>query len=257
VTAVLVIAGTDSSGGAGLVRDVRTLAHFGTAALCAVTAVTAQSDAQLLAVEVLRPELVRAQIAAALGRGTVTAVKTGMLATRATVEVVADALAARDSPPLVVDPVLAASSGGELLDVAGRQALIEHLLPRATLLTPNIPEAAALLGSRPGSSEEELLEQARALCARGARAVLLKGGHAQGTQAVDWLVSRNGSVQRFSAPRAAVRMRGTGCALASAVAAGLATGLALEPACERAKRHVTDLLQACATRVNQHGGHSL
>jgi hydroxymethylpyrimidine/phosphomethylpyrimidine kinase len=257
VTAVLVIAGTDSSGGAGLSRDVHTLAHLGANALCAVTAVTAQSDTQLLAVEVLPAELVRAQIAAALGGGTVRAVKTGMLATGATVEVVADTLAAHASLALVVDPVLAASSGGELLDARGREALVDRLLPRATLLTPNIPEAAALLGSRPGSSEEELLEQARALCARGARAVLLKGGHADGAQAVDWLVTRDRGVQRFSAPRAPVQMRGSGCALAAAVAAGLATGLALESACERAKRHVTELLQACARRVNQHAGGSL
>jgi hydroxymethylpyrimidine/phosphomethylpyrimidine kinase len=243
VSAVLVIAGTDSSGGAGLTRDVAALAHFGSAALAAVTAVTAQTDARVAAVEVLAPQLVRAQIASAFATGRVRAIKTGMLATRATVEAVAAEIAAAPPVPLVVDPVLTATSGAELLDTGGRTALLELLLPRAALLTPNIPEAAALLGARPGSSEEELLAQARALCQRGAAAVLMKGGHAGGALAIDWLVRRDGSVQRLAAPRLERDLRGTGCALASACAAGLAAGLELPAACERAKQYVTDLLQ--------------
>jgi hydroxymethylpyrimidine/phosphomethylpyrimidine kinase len=246
VTAVLVIGGTDSSGGAGLTRDVATLTHFGVAALAAVTAVTAQTDREVVAVELLPAPLVRAQIVTALAGAPVRAIKTGMLGGRAIVEAVAAALPPRERVPLVLDPVLAATSGGELLDAAGRDALRSRLLPRATLLTPNIAEAATLLAAVPAASPAEMIEQGRALCALGPAAVLMKGGHASGARAIDWLVSREGSVREFTAPRLARRRRGTGCALASAIAAGLAAGLALELAIERAKEHVTTLLQAGA-----------
>jgi hydroxymethylpyrimidine/phosphomethylpyrimidine kinase len=246
VSAVLVIAGTDSSGGAGLTRDVATLAHFQTAALCAVTAVTAQTDGAVEAIEAVPAALVGAQIRCALDSQRVRAVKIGMLAMRATVEAVAQALGAGGHLPLVLDPVLISSSGRELLDRAGRRALLASLLPRATLLTPNIPEAALLLEARPASSEDELLAQARALCIRGAAAVLLKGGHGVGSSSVDWLVSTDGSARAFTAPRSAQAQRGTGCALASAIAAGLAADLPLAAACERAKDYLTALLQGGA-----------
>jgi hydroxymethylpyrimidine/phosphomethylpyrimidine kinase len=246
VTAVLVIAGTDSSGGAGLARDLATLAHFGVEPLCAVTAVTAQTDREVVAVELLPPALVRAQIGAALATGRAAAVKIGMLGSRAIVEAVAGTLAPRDSLPLVLDPVLAATSGGELLDAEGRAALAALLLPRATLLTPNIPEAAALLGCAPASSPEQIIGQGRALCALGASAVLMKGGHARGALAIDWLVTCEGSVREFTAARGAAQRRGTGCALSSGIAAGLAAHLPLAVACERAKAHVTKLLQQLA-----------
>jgi hydroxymethylpyrimidine/phosphomethylpyrimidine kinase len=243
VTAVLVIAGTDSSGGAGLTRDVATLTHFGVEALCAVTAVTVQTDARVEAVELMPPTLVRAQIAAALGTGRVRAIKIGMLGARATVEAVAAAIQASAAVPVVLDPVLAATSGGGLLDAGGRAALRELLLARATLLTPNIPEAAALLGEPAASREEQLIAQARALCALGAAAVLLKGGHAGGPLAIDFLVSGESGVRRFAMPRSGARRRGTGCALAAGIAAGLAANMELGAACERAKRYVTELLQ--------------
>ncbi|MGH8133344.1 MAG: hydroxymethylpyrimidine/phosphomethylpyrimidine kinase [Steroidobacteraceae bacterium] len=248
MTAVLVIAGTDSSGGAGLTRDACTLAHFNTQILCAVTAVTAQSHSALAAVQAVAPSLVRAQIATGLASGRVRAIKIGMLGTRATIEAVAESIPANQRLPLVLDPVLAASSGAELLDADGRRALLALLLPRATLLTPNIPEAAALLDARPASSQEELLAQARALCVLGAAAVLLKGGHGAGPAAVDWLVSTDGSVHAFTAPRSATQCRGTGCALAAGIAAGLAANVGLIEACERSKRHVTELLQHGLTR---------
>jgi len=242
VTAVLVIAGTDSSGGAGLTLDAATLAHFGVEARCAVTAVTAQTDAAVSAVAVLPPELVRAQITSALADGGVGAIKIGMLATRATVVAVAGAVPPRAVLPLVLDPIWAATSGGELLDRGGREALRELLLPRATLLTPNIPEAAALLERAPAVSDEEIVAQARALCELGAAAVLVKGGHATGAAATDWLVLADGRTRSFTTPRLGAQRRGTGCALSSAIAAGLAARLTLEGACERAKRHVTELL---------------
>jgi hydroxymethylpyrimidine/phosphomethylpyrimidine kinase len=243
VTAVLVIAGTDSSGGAGLTRDVATLTRFGVAALPAVTAVTAQSDREVTAVELLAPQRVLAQIAAALATRRVAAVKIGMLGSQAIVRAVAAALPPRELVPLVLDPVLAASSGVELLDREGREALIAELLPRTTILTPNLPEAAALLGSAVAASTMEILAQGRALCARGAAAVLMKGGHAAGALATDWLVTRAGAVQEFTAPRLSAQRRGTGCALASGIAAGLASQLSLAAACARAKGYVTELLQ--------------
>ena len=243
MTAVLVIAGSDSSGGAGIARDVQTLAHFGVAALCALTAVTAQSDAQLTAVHLVPPDMVRAQIEAAFATRQAGAIKIGMLGRRATVLAVAASLATREPLPLVLDPVLASSSGGELLDAAGQAALCETLLPRTTLLTPNIPEAAALLGTPRARTEDELLRQAEALLALGPRAVLLKGGHGEGAVAVDLLLIRAEGLQRLSAPRCDATRRGTGCALSSAIAAGLAAGAALPEACARAKRYVTALLQ--------------
>jgi hydroxymethylpyrimidine/phosphomethylpyrimidine kinase len=242
VSTVLVIAGSDSSGGAGLTRDVRTLTRLDTRALCVVTAVTAQSDTHLAAVHVVPARLVRAQITAALATRRVDAIKIGMLATRATVLAVAAALPVT-APPVVLDPVLASSSGGELLDSAGRSALCAALLPRATLLTPNIPEAAALLGTGRAGSEAELLQQAAALLALGPQAVLLKGGHGGGAEASDLLLAAHAPPRWLRGPRINAVRRGTGCALSAAIAAGLAAGLELTTACERAKQHVTRLLQ--------------
>jgi len=243
VTAVLVIAGSDSSGGAGLARDLHTLAAFRTQALCAVTAVTVQSDSRVIAVHPLPPDTVRAQIEAALATGRVGAIKIGMLGTRAIALTVAACLPPREQVPLVLDPVLASSSGAALLDPLGREVLRESLVPRATLVTPNIPEAAALLGAEPATTEEEVLRQAHAWLALGPAAVLIKGGHGSASEAVDLLLSAGGSPRRLVASRSARTQRGTGCALASGIAAGLAAGLELGEACARAKRHVLELLE--------------
>jgi hydroxymethylpyrimidine/phosphomethylpyrimidine kinase len=243
VSAVLVIAGSDSSGGAGLVRDVRTLTELGIDALCAVTAVTAQSDHEVIAVYPLPHEMVRAQIEAALATGRVGVIKIGMLATAATVRAVAESLGTHEALPVVLDPVLTASSGGALLDADGLGALREVLLRCAHLLTPNIPEAAALLAAPVAQSEAELLRQGQALLALGPRAVLLKGGHSSGPEATDLLVSAGQPLRRFAAPRIGATRRGTGCTLASAIAAGLAAHLTLAEACARAKSYVTQFLQ--------------
>ena len=242
MSAVLVIAGSDSSGGAGLARDLHTLARFDTQAMCAVTAVTVQSDSRVIAVHPLAPETLRAQIESALATGRVGAIKIGMLGTGAIARAVAACLPPREQIPMVLDPVLASSSGAALLDAGGREALREGLVPRATLVTPNIPEAAALLGMQPATTEEELLCQAHAWLALGASAVLIKGGHGSTSEAVDLLVSAGGSPRRLIAARSARTHRGTGCALASGIAAGLAAGLELGDACARAKRHVLELL---------------
>ena len=238
--AVLVIAATDSSGGAGLTRDVRVLTDFSADALCAITAVTAQSDSRVSAVHHIPPQIIRAQIDAAFATRRVGAIKIGMLGTCATVEAVVESLAAAASVPIVLDPVLVASSGGVLLDAEGRAAMRERLFPRVMLITPNIPEAAALLDEDVATSERVLIEQARRLLALGPQAVLLKGGHMAGEEAVDLLISGNHGLQRIASARLHATSRGTGCALASAISAGLASGTSLFESCQRAKRYVAE-----------------
>lgn len=242
--AVLVIAGSDSSGGAGIVRDLRVLADLGAQALCAVTAVTAQTHAAVVGVHHVPPDFVRAQIHTALDTTSPGAIKIGMLGTAATVRAVADALPRNGSIPIVLDPVLLSSSGGVLLDEAGRAEMLARLLPLAAVLTPNIPEAASLCGASPAAGPEALVAQARRLLSRGARAVLLKGGHGEGPQAVDLLISSEGAPIWLSSPRIEGRCRGTGCALASAIAAGLAGGASVEAACRAAKQYVLSMLGA-------------
>jgi hydroxymethylpyrimidine/phosphomethylpyrimidine kinase len=269
--AVLVIAATDSSGGAGLTRDVRVLTDFGVDALCVVTAVTAQSDKKVTAVHHVPPEVIRAQIAAAFATRQIGAIKIGMLGTQATVEaVVAELLAVRRSGlnaslpaaiPIVVDPVLVSTSGGVLLDPGGQAALTGSLFRIATLVTPNVPEAAALLGEPLAADEADLIRQGERLLDFGSHAILLKAGHpyAGGTdteEAVDLLISRAAAnsrpahgglasefaIERIASKRVAGSSRGTGCALASAIAAGLAAGKTLGEACRAAKHYVLGML---------------
>ena len=257
---MLVISATDSSGGAGLTRDVRTLTDFCVDALCVVTAVTAQSDTRVAAVHHVPPDVIRAQISAAFETRRVGAIKIGMLGTRATVDVVAECLATAQGDeasvrgdmtstraptahmPIVLDPVLVSSSGGILLDAAGRASLLEHLLPLATLITPNVPEVGALLGEPAAADEPELIRQGRRLLEYGTRAVLLKGGHATGEEAVDLLVTAANDVERINSKRVTGSSRGTGCALASGIAAGLASGQSLAAACKNAKHYVLERL---------------
>jgi hydroxymethylpyrimidine/phosphomethylpyrimidine kinase len=240
--AVLVIAATDSSGGAGLTRDVRVLTDFGADVICAITAVTAQSDSRVTAVHHVPPEVIRAQMAAAFETRHVAAIKIGMLGTRATVEAVAGSIPQNVSIPIVLDPVLVSSSGGILLDAGGLAAMRQYLFPRVTLVTPNVPEAAALLDEDAATSEHVLIEQAKSLLNFGPQAVLLKGGHLDGEEAIDLLVCRHHGLQRIRSARISATSRGTGCALASAIAAGLASGSSLFEACQHAKRYVVDLL---------------
>jgi len=264
--AVLVIAATDSSGGAGLTRDVRVLSDFSVDALCVVTAVTAQSDQKVTAVHHVPPDVIRAQIAAALATRQVGAIKIGMLGNRATVEAVVEGLGAggaalggslpgvpppggsslSEGPshgiPIVVDPVLVSTSGGVLLDAGGRAALTGALFPLATLVTPNVPEAAALLGETLATDEGGLVQQGLRLLGFGSRAILLKGGHTDGEDAVDLLISGGGTVERMASQRVAGTCRGTGCALASAIAAELAAGSPLNEACRAAKNYVLGML---------------
>lgn len=231
---VLFIGGMDSSGGAGLLRDTATAQALGAAFRVAVTAVTAQSDREVAATLSVPPDMVTTQIALATAGGIAVA-KTGMLANRPVVEAVATALPA---VPLVVDPVLCASSGAALLDDEGLEALITHLLPKAALITPNLPELDAISAhiGRPGAPEAAVAE---ALMARGAAAVLVKGGHGGGKDMCEDRLYRPGRERLiFSSPRFPGSLRGTGCQLASAIAIGLGRGLDLPDAVMLARAQV-------------------
>jgi hydroxymethylpyrimidine/phosphomethylpyrimidine kinase len=240
---VLIIAGSDSSGGAGVLRDVQVLTQFAVDARCAVTAVTAQTDTHVAAVHYLPPQLIRQQIGSALETGEIAAVKIGMLGTCAIVQAVAESLPARDRVPIVLDPVLTSSSGKALLEAAALNALRELLMPRVTLITPNLPEAAVLLGEEVATSEPAIFDQAQRLLRFDVRAVLMKGGHAAGEESVDVLVTRSDPPIFLRAARKRATLRGTGCALSSAIAAGLALKNPLVVACERAKAYVWNQLQ--------------
>ncbi|WP_335946167.1 hydroxymethylpyrimidine/phosphomethylpyrimidine kinase [Salipiger bermudensis] len=229
---VLCIGGIDSSGGAGLLRDAATLAAMGLESCAAVTAVTAQSDAAVREVQFMPPALVASQIAAAC-EGPVDAVKIGMLGHAALVDAVASALPDR---PLVLDPVLVSTSGRSLLDDDGIAALLGRLVPRATVMTPNLPELDALAAALGASSEKAI----GLLQDKGCRALLVKGGHdATPEVATDRLYRASAPVAEFHAPRLDGTLRGTGCQLASAIAGGLAQRLDIERAVQNAKHMLT------------------
>jgi hydroxymethylpyrimidine/phosphomethylpyrimidine kinase len=240
----LTIAGSDSSGGAGIQADLKTFSALGVYGASVLTALTAQNTRGVQGVEPVRPEFIVAQLASVLDDLDVRAIKTGMLANSAIVSAVASALKRVPDIPLVVDPVMVATSGDRLLSPDAVAAYKAELFPRATLVTPNLPEAAALLGVGVAGSEDEAVGQARAIAAFGSRAVLVKGGHRQGATAVDILVSGE-TVVRLTEPRIETQhTHGTGCTLSAAIAALLARGEELEAAVRRAKDYVTAAIVA-------------
>ena len=223
---------------------MKTFSAFGVYGASVLTALTAQNTRGVQGVEPVRPEFVEAQLRSVLDDLDVRAIKTGMLANSAIVSAVAGALARVPAVPLVVDPVMVATSGDSLLAPDAIAALKGELFPRATLVTPNLPEAAALLGVSVATSENEAIEQARAIAVFGSQAVLVKGGHGHGAEAVDILVSGD-AVVRLAAPRIETRhTHGTGCTLSAAIAALLACGEELERAVRRAKAYVSAALAA-------------
>ncbi|KMW59461.1 Hydroxymethylpyrimidine phosphate kinase ThiD [Candidatus Rhodobacter oscarellae] len=226
----LTIAGSDSGGGAGIQADLKAFSALGVYGASVITAVTAQNTKAVTAVHGIPLDVVTAQIEAVLSDLDVAAVKIGMLATSEIIHTVAEALAGYDGP-VVLDPVMIAKSGDALLAEEAVATLREVLLPRATVLTPNLPEAGVLLGEPQAMSREEMLRQGAALGAMGARAILMKGGHGAGETCHDVLISGGEVVAEFSAPRLATKnTHGTGCTLSSSIAAGLAKGLSLEAA---------------------------
>ncbi|WP_129774752.1 hydroxymethylpyrimidine/phosphomethylpyrimidine kinase [Peristeroidobacter soli] len=243
---VLVIAGTDSSGGAGLVRDVQVITELGARASCVVTAVTAQTNSEVVTSYALAPGLVRQQLRAALRANDVRAIKIGMLGTGANVRAVLDELLDSSDIPIILDPVLCSSSGATLLDPEGERLLRDQLLRRSTLVTPNLIEAGVLLDEPIAKDEGEQATQAEKLLRFGSVGVLLKGGHGTDGDSVDVLATRTGPPLLFRAKRLDVTMRGTGCALSSAIAALMASGMPMELACQRAKTYVHDKLRGLA-----------
>jgi hydroxymethylpyrimidine/phosphomethylpyrimidine kinase len=239
---VLTIAGSDSGGGAGIQADLKTFAAHGVHGTSAITAVTAQNSLHVVEAFALEPRLVVAQIEAVAADMRVAAAKTGMLANRGIVEAVAEAVTRLGIPHLVVDPVMVAKGGDSLLDAGAVRAYVDALFPVATVVTPNLPEAAALLG-RPVRTLHEMRAAARELKARGAGAVVVKGGHLEG-DAVD--VFFDGRIlEELTVPRiATANTHGTGCTFAAAIAARLGRGEALLEAVRGAKEFVTEAIRA-------------
>jgi hydroxymethylpyrimidine/phosphomethylpyrimidine kinase len=240
----LTIAGSDSSGGAGIQADLKTFGAFGVYGASAITALTAQNTRGVQAVEAVTPTFVVAQMESVFSDLAVRAIKTGMLANRAIVEAVAQRLAGVPEIPVVVDPVMIATSGDALLTDDAIQSVLHVLMPRAALITPNLAEAARLLGIAPAQNEAEMVAQAKAIHARGGRAVLVKGGHGGGADATDILFDGQ-TVSRYSGPRIVTHhTHGTGCTLSAAITAGLARGELLPAAIGAAKDYVTRGLKA-------------
>ena len=241
----LTIAGSDSGGGAGIQADLKTFSALGVYGASVITAVTA--------VEAISPALIRAQIEAVFADLPPQAVKTGMLGDSQTICTVADSLAAVALPYLVIDPVMVAKSGDKLLADAAIATLRERLIPLATLITPNLPEAGELLG-RPVTTRDDMPQAAADLLALGCHAVLLKGGHLVGDASDDLLLTTGGATWLSAARHPGKNTHGTGCTLSAAITAGLARGLALVDAVHAAKDYIGAAI-AAADRLHVGSGH--
>jgi hydroxymethylpyrimidine/phosphomethylpyrimidine kinase len=240
----LTIAGSDSSGGAGIQADLKTFAAFGVYGASVITALTAQNTRGVSGIHLVPADFVTAQIDAVFSDLGVKAVKIGMVAQLATIEAIVAGLTRWSPKHIVLDPVMVATSGDRLLATEAVEALRSKLVPRASLVTPNLPEAAALLDEPVASSEAAIESQGKRLLAMGCRAVLLKGGHGQGPESIDYLIDGNGIIA-LAAPRIATKnTHGTGCSLSSAIAAGLAKGESMETAVRHAKAWVSAAIAA-------------
>jgi hydroxymethylpyrimidine/phosphomethylpyrimidine kinase len=250
----LTIAGSDSSGGAGIQADLKTFAAFGVYGASVITALTAQNTTGVSGIHLVPADFVTAQIDAVYGDLDVTAVKIGMVAQRATVDAIVAGLKRWSPGHVVLDPVMVATSGDRLLAADAVEALRTKLIPLASLLTPNLPEAAALLDEGIAASEAAIERQGKRLLALGCQAVLIKGGHGQGAESIDYLFCGNGVIA-LPAPRIVTRnTHGTGCSLSSAIAAGLAKGEEMETAVRNAKAWVSAAI-AAADRLGVGHGH--
>jgi hydroxymethylpyrimidine/phosphomethylpyrimidine kinase len=250
----LTIAGSDSSGGAGIQADLKTFAALGVYGASVVTALTAQNTRGVAAIHPVPAEFVTAQIDAVFGDLDVKAVKIGMVAQPATIDAIATALARWKPAHVVLDPVMVATSGDRLLSAGAVEGLRTKLISRASLITPNLPEAAALLDGAVASDEAAIEGQGQRLLAMGCPAVLIKGGHGQGGESIDYLVTAS-TITALPAPRILTNnTHGTGCSLSSAIAAHLAKGEALESAVRNAKAWIGAAI-AGGDRLNVGHGH--
>ncbi len=248
----LTIAGSDSGGGAGIQADLKTFEAHGVFGTSVLTAITAQNTEGVTAVHAVPTEIVRAQIDAVASDLRPAAVKTGMLASRALIECAAAGVDDHDLGPLVVDPVMVATSGDRLLDRDAESTLAELLVPRATVVTPNLSEAEILAG-RPVRSADDMEAAAAAIAEHGATSVLVKGGHLGGEMLVD-LLWHDGRVRRWERPKLQTRhTHGTGCTLSSAIAARLALGAPLEAAVDGGLAYVRRAIAAAPGLGAGHG----
>jgi hydroxymethylpyrimidine/phosphomethylpyrimidine kinase len=250
----LTIAGSDSSGGAGIQADLKTFAALGVYGASVITALTAQNTSGVTGIHFVPAEFVTAQIDAVFADLDVNAVKIGMVAQLTAIDAIAAGLARWAPKHVVLDPVMVATSGDRLLASDAVAALRSKLIPHASLITPNLPEAAALLDEPVAASAAAIESQGKRLLAFGCQAVLIKGGHGQGPESIDYLISGDGIIA-LAAPRIATEnTHGTGCSLSSAVAAGLAKGEDMETAVRHAKAWVSAAI-AAADRFAVGRGH--
>ncbi|RWN29284.1 MAG: hydroxymethylpyrimidine/phosphomethylpyrimidine kinase [Mesorhizobium sp.] len=247
---VLVVGGSDSSGGAGIARDIETISAIGVRTCLAVTALTVQTHDAVIEIHHSPPSLVANQMCGALQANDVATIKIGMLGTAKIIVAVAAVLRKFPHVPAVLDPLLASTSGRALLEAGAIAAMKRDLMPLCCIVTPNLPELALLIGSELASDEDGALQQGKRLLAAGAQALLIKGGHASGPQSTDILLRFDQPPTRFDTPRLAASMRGTGCMLASAIAAHLAKAKPLEDSVRDGKLFVFEKLQKC--RLNNH-----
>jgi hydroxymethylpyrimidine/phosphomethylpyrimidine kinase len=249
----LTIAGSDSSGGAGIQADLKTFAALSVYGASAITALTAQNTRGVSAVNPVPPEFVTAQLEAVFADLTVGAVKTGMLGGLATIDAIAAALK-RWSPPFVVlDPVMVATSGDRLLPADAVDALRTKLIPLASIITPNLPEAAVLLSEPLAASDAAIESQGRRLLSLGCPYVLIKGGHGHGSESIDYLVSASATVSLASPRLATKNTHGTGCSLSAAIAAGLAKGEDMDAAVRNAKAFISAAIASADRFAVGHG----
>ena len=254
IPVALTIAGSDSSGGAGIQADLKSFAALGVYGASVITALTAQNTQDVSGVHPVPPDFVTAQIDAVFADLDVRAVKIGMVAQAATIDAIAAGLTRWSPRHVVLDPVMVATSGDRLLAADAVAGLRTKLIPRAALITPNLPEAAALLDEPIAASEPAIARQGRLLLALGCGAVLIKGGHGEGAESIDYLFSGNGTVA-LAAPRIVTHnTHGTGCSLSSAIAAGLAKGEDMETAVRHAKIWISAAI-AAADRLEVGHGH--
>lgn len=251
VARILSIAGSDSGGGAGIQADIKTITCLGGYAMTAVTAVTVQNTRGVTAVHAVPPEIVAGQIRACIDDIGVDAIKIGMLANEAVVNVVADSLQGI-TMPIVLDPVMIATSGDLLIEEGAVWALMQRLLPMASVITPNVPELVALTETEV-EDEADMLLAAQELLNLGPRAVLAKGGHLAGDLVTDWLVTRQGHTAFTDKRIDTQHTHGTGCTLSSALACGLGQGLLLAEAVGRARAFVRQGLERAPGLGSGHG----
>jgi hydroxymethylpyrimidine/phosphomethylpyrimidine kinase len=250
----LTIAGSDSSGGAGIQADLKTFAAFGVYGASVVTALTAQNTQGVSGIHQVPAAFVSAQIDAVFADLAVGAVKIGMVAQLEVIDAIVAGLDRWKPDHIVLDPVMVATSGDRLLAADAIEALRTRLIPRASLITPNLPEAAALLDEPVAANETAIERQGKRLLAMGCRAVLIKGGHGQGQESIDYFIDATGTIA-LAAPRIATKnTHGTGCSLSSAIAAGLAKGEEMEAAVRNAKAWISAAI-ASADRFSVGHGH--